>query len=295
MLFRRDNKPASKKGQNREKDLSSVLYVMESLKQYHTDLVEKEVASLWELNLIGTSFNGVLGETEHFQEKLQDLEHNFLSVNEASEHFVTVKDKIAQTVDQAQNEIEILKTSSLEVETHFGEMGTTFSALQDSVEQIKQRMSQIVSIANQTNILAINASIEAARAGEKGKGFAVVANQIRNLAVKSSDSVNQTTELIGRSLAAVENGVQIAGETASSLTAVVEGAKEITGSVRKISSASQNQKLILEEVVKSVDLIEGVVRSNTSTAHESALTSEQLSRQSKRLHELVNQFKLKEM
>ena len=175
MLFRRDNKPASKKGQNREKDLSSVLYVMESLKQYHTDLVEKEVASLWELNLIGTSFNGVLGETEHFQEKLQDLEHNFLSVNEASEHFVTVKDKIAQTVDQAQNEIEILKTSSLEVETHFGEMGTTFSALQDSVEQIKQRMSQIVSIANQTNILAINASIEAARAGEKGKGFAVVA------------------------------------------------------------------------------------------------------------------------
>ena len=209
MLFRRDNKPASKKGQNREKDLSSVLYVMESLKQYHTDLVEKEVASLWELNLIGTSFNGVLGETEHFQEKLQDLEHNFLSVNEASEHFVTVKDKIAQTVDQAQNEIEILKTSSLEVETHFGEMGTTFSALQDSVEQIKQRLSQIVSIANQTNILAINASIEAARAGEKGKGFAVVAAEVKKLA----DEIKDLAAEVGSGLQNVEQGTDKLNES----------------------------------------------------------------------------------
>ena len=209
MLFRRDNKHASGKAQNREKDLSSVLYVMESLKQYHTDLVEKEVASLWELNLIGTSFNGVLGETEHFQEKLQDLEHNFLSVNEASEHFVTVKDEIAQTVDQAQNEIEILKTSSLEVETHFGEMGTTFSALQDSVEQIKQRMSQIVSIANQTNILAINASIEAARAGEKGKGFAVVAAEVKKLA----DEIKDLAAEVGSGLQNVEQGTDKLNES----------------------------------------------------------------------------------
>jgi len=54
-----------------------------------------------------------------------------------------------------------------------------------------------------------------------------------------------------------------------------------------------NQKMVLQEVVKSVDLIEGVVQSNISAAQESALTSEELSKQSKRLHELVNQFKLK--
>lgn len=169
------------------------------------------------------------------------------------------------------------------------------SEIQEASAGIEKIIKAIEDIADETNLLSLNASIEAARAGEAGKGFAVVANQIRNLAVKSSDSVNQTAELIGRSLAAVENGVQIAGETASSLSAVVEGAKEITGSVRKISSASQNQKMVLQEVVRSVDLIEGVVRSNTATAEESALTSEELSKQSKRLHELVNQFKLKGM
>ncbi len=202
----------------------------------------------------------------------------------------------ADAIEELAASIENLSKDITENASDAQKMSLNAAKVSERIEQGSQDMDKLIKdIADETNLLSLNASIEAARAGEAGKGFAVVANQIRNLAVKSSDSVNQTTELIGRSLAAVENGVQIAGETASSLTAVVEGAKEITSSVRKISSASQNQKLILEEVVKSVDLIEGVVRSNTSTAHESALTSEQLSRQSKRLHELVNQFKLKEM
>lgn len=209
MLFRRDNKHTSGKSQKKEKDLSPVVYVTDSLKQYHTDLVEKEVASLWELNLIGTSFDSVLGETERFQEKLENLEQNFLSVNEASEHFVTVKNDIAKTVDQAQNEMEILKNSSLQVETHFGEMGTTFAALQDSVELIKQRMSRIVSIADQTNILAINASIEAARAGEKGKGFAVVAAEVKKLA----DEIKDLAAEVGSGLQDVEQGTDKLSES----------------------------------------------------------------------------------
>ena len=89
------------------------------------------------------------------------------------------------------------------------------------------------------------------------------------------------------------DGVLIAGETADSLSAVMEGAREIAGSVNKISSASQNQKMVLQEVVKSVGLIEGVVQSNISAAQDSAETSEELSKQSKRFYELVNQFRLK--
>lgn len=189
--------------------------------------------------------------------------------------------KVSQRIEQGSQDMDKLIKAMTEI--------------QEASAGIEKIIKAIEDIADETNLLSLNASIEAARAGEAGKGFAVVANQIRNLAVKSSDSVNQTADLIGRSLAAVENGVQIAGETASSLSAVVEGAKEITGSVRKISSASQNQKTVLEEVVKSVSLIEGVVSSNTSTAEESALTSQELSKQSKRLHELVNQFKLKGM
>ena len=74
---------------------------------------------------------------------------------------------------------------------------------------------------------------------------------------------------------------------------MVEGAKEISGSVDKISLASKNQKRVLQELIKSIDLIAEVVQSNTSAVQESAETSKKLSNQSKLLRSLVNKFHLK--
>lgn len=257
MLFRRNNKQATDKKQGWEKDLYPVLYVTDSLKTYHTDLVRKEVESLWELNLVGTSFNSVLGEAERFQEKLEDLGQNFLSVNEASEQFVTVRDDIAKSVGQAQDEVEILKQSSMEVETHFGEMGTTFAELQESVEQIKQRMSRIVSIADQTNILAINASIEAARAGERGKGFAVVAVEVKKLADqikdlasevdlglrdvekgtdKLSDSIDTSRQALGQSLYKVQETYEMFDK----ITQAAEGATSVHSQISDVIGESRS-------------------------------------------------------
>ena len=75
---------------------------------------------------------------------------------------------------------------------------------------------------------------------------------------------------------------------------VVEGAEEIVCSMDKISSASQNQNCVLKQLTENVDLISNVVQSNSSFAQNSAVTSAELSEQSKRLHELVNRFHLKE-
>lgn len=202
MLFHRNKNQKTGKKQDGEKDLYPVLYVMDSLKEYHTDLVRKEVDSLRELSLVGSSFDSVLGETRRFQERLEGMGQNLLSVQEASEQFAAVRDEIASSVGQAQDEVEILKTSSREVEAHFGEMGSTFAALQESVEEIKQRMSEIMSIAEQTNILAINASIEAARAGESGKGFAVVAAEVKKLA----DEIKNLASEVDSGIKDVENG-----------------------------------------------------------------------------------------
>lgn len=271
MLFRRNKTQGDKNKQGGAKDLYPVLYVMDSLKQYHTDLVNKEVASLQELSLVGSSFNDVLGDAVHFQERLEDMGHNFLSVNEASEQFAAVRDEIAKSVGQAQNEVEILKNSSLEVETHFGEMGSTFEALQESVEQIRQRMSRIVSIADQTNILAINASIEAARAGEKGKGFAVVAVEVKKLADeikdlaaevdsgikdvergtdKLSESINTSRKSLGNSL----DKVQETYEMFDKITQAAEGAASVQ---TEISGVIGQSRSALESLCGFFDKIRG--------------------------------------
>ena len=281
MLFRRDNKNKTEKKQNKEKDMYPVLYVMDSLKQYHTDLVQKEVQSLWELSLVGSSFDSVLGEAEHFQEKLEDMGQDFLRVSEASEQFVAVRDEIARSVSRAQDEVETLKNSSMEVETHFAEMGSTFTALQESVEQIKQRMSRIVSIADQTNILAINASIEAARAGEKGKGFSVVAMEVKKLAdeikdltaevdsgIKDveagtdrlSDRINVSRQALGQSL----DTVQETYERFDKITQAAEGATSVHTRISDVIGESRTALGVLcgffdkikeqyQEVVKHIN------------------------------------------
>ena len=234
-----------------------VLYVMDSLKEYHTDLVRKEVESLEELSLVSSSFDSVLGETERFQQQLENMGENFSSVNQATEQFAVVRNDIARSVGKAQDEVEILKTSSLEVEAHFGEMGSTFSALQESVEQIKQRMSRIVSIADQTNILAINASIEAARAGEKGKGFAVVAVEVKKLADeikdlaaevdsdiknvergtdKLSDSIDTSSQALGDSIEKVQETYEMFDQ----ITQAAEGATAVQDQISGVIGESRS-------------------------------------------------------
>ncbi|MCI8862136.1 MAG: chemotaxis protein [Lachnospiraceae bacterium] len=203
MLFGRKN-GKEKRAADQQKSLDPVLHVIDTLKEYRTELIQKEVSSLEELNKIRGSFGNVLREAESFEEKLQDFGQNFTSIEMVSEQFVEVKETISKSVSQAQSEVEELKSSSMQVEAYFGEMESTFEALQEAVSKIKQCTNKIVSIAEQTNLLAINASIEAARAGHQGKGFAVVAVEVKKLA----DEIKELTGEVDSGVHDVEKGTE---------------------------------------------------------------------------------------
>lgn len=200
MDFRKMN--SRKKAKSRTKSLYPVLYVIESLKEYHRALVQKEVESLRELSMVSKSFGNVLSESEDFKESLQDFEQTFSSINTVSGQFAEVKDNIFESTLQAQNEVEELKNGSMVIEGYFDEMQSTFEAFQVSLKEIKRCMGKIVSIADQTDLLSMNASIEAARAGEQGKGFAVVASEVKSL----SEEIKNLVAMVHESIDDVEQG-----------------------------------------------------------------------------------------
>ena len=164
------------------KDFYPVLHVANSLKDYQKQLIEKEVSSLTELREVQLSFDQVLENNNALKEKLETFKNVFEEVGQASDKFDDVKKEITGTVTDAKEKVQGLKKNSVELQERFGEMQNIFEDFQISVKKIEECMSQIISIANQTNMLALNASIEAARAGEQGKGFAVVAEEVKKLA-----------------------------------------------------------------------------------------------------------------
>ena len=245
MLF--EKKGPKKAVKKQKKGLYPVLYVMESLKGYHTELVQKEVNSLQELSVVSKSFGKVLHESENFQEKLQDFGNTFSSISQVSGQFTEVKSEIAESVNQAQNGVEELKNSSREVESHFGEMENTFEDFMEAVKNIKKCTSKIVTIADQTNMLALNATIEAARAGEQGKGFAVVAVEVKALA----DEIKKLVAEVNTSIGDVEQGTDKLNESISTsqqaLEASIDKVNDTYEMFDKITQAAEGAETVQEE------------------------------------------------
>ena len=185
-------------------DYYPIVHVARSLKGYQKQLLLKEVDSLEELQQVTASFDEVLEVNAASKDKLENFRDRFVQVGEISEQFAEVKKNIDASVEQAQQQVGGLKDSSGEVQEHFTQMQGTFTDFQNSVQDIKECMGKITAIANQTNMLALNASIEAARAGEQGKGFAVVAEEVKSLANEIKELVSE----VSLSINSVEEGTE---------------------------------------------------------------------------------------
>ncbi len=219
------------------------------------------------------------------------------SVEELAATINEISSQVSESAENAQLASEKVSNVGNEMTVSNQKMQEMVAAMNE-ISQCSSEIGKIIKtiedIAFQTNILALNAAVEAARAGAAGKGFAVVADEVRNLASKSAEASANTSALIENTLKAVQNGTNIAGDTAQSLTVAVEGAEEVVEVVGKISRASASQADAVSQVTIGIDQISSVVQTNSATAEESAAASEQLSGQAQMLKDLVSEFKLKD-
>ena len=155
-------------------------------------------------------------------------------------------------------------------------------------------ITEIESIASQTNLLSLNASIEAARAGEAGRGFAVVADQIRTLAEQSAEAAVNTRELIEGSIHEIEIGSKAVEQTEQVIVDVVEAIHNIATSSKGISETAVQQAEAMGQADAGVTRIADIIQTNSATAEETSATSEELSAQASTMDGIVAKFVLTE-
>lgn len=236
-----------------------------------------------------------------------------------SEMSATVKDVARSTTDAAamsqrvntstvqgkaeiENTISLIQGLSLQAE----QTSQIIGELKGESNAISSVLDVIRGVADQTNLLALNAAIEAARAGEQGRGFAVVADEVRNLAKKTQESTVSIQNMIANLQSGSERAATSMQETlgkaqagASSvvragelLEEIAEGIASISDRNIQVASAAEEQSLVAEEIHRNVDDINSLVIQVSAGAEQTAVTSRELARLAEQQQGLVGRFRV---
>ncbi len=223
-------------------------------------------------------------------EQASSIEEITSSLTEINSQTKQNLDKIINANEITQKSVELGKEGNSQLE----ELVRSVQAINESSDKIKKITKMIDDISFQINLLALNASVEAARAGKYGKGFAVVAEEVRNLAVKSAESVKETSSMVDEATRNINIVNQLVEKTTEHFKQITDGAQKSSTFLDNIVVATKEQSLAIDEIDNALEQVGKVTQSNTANAEESASAAEELSSQSVQLQNMVMKFNVSE-
>lgn len=269
---------------------------------------------------IAESSEQTIRSMEQSSNKMSHLEETTLQLNDDAQDLRQTSATMREAAKEGQNKIQQSAKSMMEIEEVIANTNQTVTGLGESSEEITSIIGTITSIAEQTNLLALNAAIEAARAGEHGKGFAVVADEVRKLAEQSQRAASEVATIVHTiqdeisvmvkqneaGVSKVIQGVEITNETIQTFDAITRETEKTIRIIENMVTRITETKNVSQDVMQSFIAVNSMAEHTAHQADQSAAaaeqgsasiqeiyaSSEELSRQADSLRDLVQQFKI---
>ncbi len=230
-------------------------------------------------------------QSEELQRAAQNQTDAVTGLNDEAKNIQENLNNVTENTKETKARAEEIADQIADGNRKMDELHTAMEAIAENAEHITKIGRMMEDIADQTNILALNASVEAARAGDKGRGFAIVAEEVRTLAGESSEAAKSTVEMIETATRLIRQGMNLTIETSEALVEMNKGSQAVTEISGRLSEMVNIQEASLQEISGRIEDLSAITRQNLQYAENTADASTELAEESQKLTDLLQKFR----